>query len=315
MVWESMDTRKWIHYEDDTFEPVAKHENINMKRREPGRDWFVVDKSSDWLPPTFAKEATEPRHEHEPWFQTAKQQVSAIRDNGINPYLTSSNKGPLESILDAGQEQYSAPESLYGNIPWNPHLHTGHAAASLTTGKVRTLSGGSGFAATQGAQGVVRGKDAASAPLDNWDKLKRNVARAAEKDKTPWIDHGSYNTEENLDKARKVVTTSLLAAPLAIPLGAASGGIVYGAVQGAGALAGATARTGGAMATTAFRAGKSLLSRAGDFSVEHPRIYKWLEGAADSVVPLPPATAHGQIIVSGEKAKDFIENKKFPWED
>jgi len=44
--------RQWLHYADDTFEPVRKDGNIKRKYHTNTRmmDWWVVDKPQDWNP-------------------------------------------------------------------------------------------------------------------------------------------------------------------------------------------------------------------------------------------------------------------------
>lgn len=47
--------KEWVQYENDTFEPVNRTENINKKpRNENDLDWWVVRKKPDWEPDTFA---------------------------------------------------------------------------------------------------------------------------------------------------------------------------------------------------------------------------------------------------------------------
>ncbi|MGE4292471.1 MAG: hypothetical protein AB7E32_09700 [Desulfovibrio sp.] len=338
MIADNMGKRKWIQYEDETFEPVAEHENINLKGRQPGRDWFVVDKDPDWLPKTFAKEAAEPRHKHEPWFPIAQRQQT-YRHPGIVPERPERSKSllPRESFWPtskgrenepsfrpeginphARQEGTNLASDLYGDLPWNPHLHTGHAAASLTTGKVRSLSGTGGSAVAQGALGAQRSTTAEHAPLSTWEKFQRNMARAAEHDKKTIYDHSRHMTEEKWDKARKVTTSTLLAAPLAIPAGAASGLATYGAIQGGGTLLNAGARAVGAgtgLATTVARHGKSLLRAGENVLVRHPNIQKGIEVAADVVTPPPPSTYGGKIIYLADKTKEMIDKHPRPWED
>ena len=51
--WEPR--KEWVEYEDGSFEPVNRDENIHRKSRGPDKpDWWVVTREPDWRPSRYA---------------------------------------------------------------------------------------------------------------------------------------------------------------------------------------------------------------------------------------------------------------------
>jgi hypothetical protein len=160
--------KKWIQYEDGGHEPVAEHENINLKRHDPDREWFVVDRPKDFRPESLAPEAFHPRHKEEEYmksFMDPNQQKASSRTGerdsfpfGAPPkrddvYVMDeipknhpprlpdfSRRPPLDVVLCDGA---NCPENrTQGKPDEDPRSLSGHAAANLVTGVVRMLDNG-----------------------------------------------------------------------------------------------------------------------------------------------------------------------------
>ncbi|MGE4292754.1 MAG: hypothetical protein AB7E32_11145 [Desulfovibrio sp.] len=172
-MYRQENTKKWIQYEDGGQEPVAEHENINLKRHEPDREWFVVDRPKDFRPKSLAPEAFHPRHKGEEYmksFMDPNQQKSSrtgLKVDGV-PFGTSGGvSNPSKSrpdyttFVDPRPQHSKRSTQIFPGtgveFPENgPHMPpdgqsdeepklfglTGHAAANLVTGVVRMLENG-----------------------------------------------------------------------------------------------------------------------------------------------------------------------------
>ena len=87
-MYQQENMKKWIVYEDDTYEPLSTKENINLKKREPGRDWFVAERPEGFRPKKLAPEAYHPRHERQKPM------------NGLVPHEPDPHPFPIDAMVD-----------------------------------------------------------------------------------------------------------------------------------------------------------------------------------------------------------------------
>ncbi|MEF2143909.1 MAG: hypothetical protein V3573_00555 [Desulfovibrionaceae bacterium] len=294
-MFNEMRTKKqWIQYENETFELVAKSENIRLKQREPGRDWFVVERDSSWRPGRLAPEAWHGRHNREPWFSNStagnqgREEKRSPDQHARTLELRHGTMRTEEKTKEKDRATWIIPtkkRTLARDSSASPQSTTqaGPAVIGRPLAANQPVGNGTpGRAVLEGMHHALKAEQGMFPPTDpGWgEHLSENIRNAAKQGRKDWISYGQYNPKKNLEKARTVVMLSTLSPPVAIAAGAASGLTTFGA----------------------SKLGGTLLSAGASWALQNPgTVARGMEIVEDVASGLSPKTPVGY-------SKEILEN-------